>query len=161
MFDYIEENLEKIKNPNDVNIIKPAKLDRGYELWARINNGEKIQLTEPKSKMTFPFEPIYWLAREQFGKFYFKDFGMIDNYVAINKNHLKELQYLDSQKLDPKGKRVGLYVCFDDGLTIFLAEPTKKYFLNKLKPEMEQKFGMQFKDVTQEAIDKKELEKYL
>lgn len=161
MFDYIEENLEKIKNPNDVNIIKPRKVDKGYELWARINNGEAVKLTKSMSKITFPFEPIYWLAREVFGKFYFKDFGVVDNFVAINKNHLKELQYLDLQKLDTKGKRVGLYGRFDDGLIMFLAEPTRKYFFNKWKPEMEQKFGMQFKDVTQEAIDKKELEKYL
>ena len=161
MFDYIEENLEKIKNPNDVDIIKPIKADKGYELWARINNGEAVKLTKSMSKMTFPFEPIYWLAREVFGKFYFEDFGIVDNFVAINKNHLTELKYLDSQKLDPKGKRVGLYVCFDDGNMVFLAEPTRKYFLNKLKTEMEEKFGMQFKDVTQEAIDKRELEMYL
>ena len=162
MFDYIEENLEKIKNPDDVNIIKPKKLEnRSFVILAKINNGETVQLTKPMGKLTFPFEPIYWLAREQFGKFYFKNFGIVENFVAINKNYLQELKYLDSQKLDPKGKRVGLYVCFDDGNMVFLAEPKRKYFFNKLKPELEQMFGMQFKDITQEVIDNNELEMYL
>jgi len=161
MFDYIEENLEKIKNPNDVNIIKPKKLEDGsFVILAKVNNGETVQLTKPLGRFHFPENPIYCLSME-YGRFYFKNFGIVQNFVAINRNHLKELKYLDSQKLDSKGKRVGVYVCFDDGTMIFLAEPKRNYFFNKLKPELEQIFSIQCKDVTQEAIDNKELEMYL
>ena len=161
MLKYIYANVEKIKKPNDVNIIKPKKLEDGsFAILAKINNGEAVQITKPLGKFHFPEDPIYCLAME-YGRFYFKNFGIIQNFVAINKNHLTGLKYLDSQKLDPKGKRVGLYVCFDDRNMMFLAEPKRKYFFNKLKPELEQIFGMQCRDVTQEAIDKKELEKYL
>jgi hypothetical protein len=161
MFAHIEENLEKIKNPDDVNIIKPKKLENGgFVIVAGINNGEAVQLTKPTGKLHFPEDPIYCLSME-YGRFYFKGFGIIQNFVAINKNHLTELKYLDSQKLDPKGQRVGVYVCFDDGNMVFLAEPKRKYFFNKFKPELEQMFGVQCKDVTQEAIDNKELEMYL
>lgn len=147
MFDYIEENLEKIKNPGDVNIIKPASLEsKGTALWARLNNGEAVQLTEPKGVMTFPFEPIYWLAREQFGKFYFQTFGTIDNRISINKKHLIRLGYVDLNE-----KRISTYAYFDDGRIILLCNPLRKYFFKEFKPEMEQKFRMEFEDITEQV----------
>lgn len=153
MFDYIEENLEKIKNPNDVNIIKPASQDRkGTALWARLNNGDAIQLTEPKGVMTFPFEPIYWLAREEFGRFYFQNFGTIDNQISINKTHLVRLGYVDT-----KTKRISTCAYFDDGRIVSLYQPLRKYFFKKFKPEIEQKFGMQFEDITEEVKQQNEL----
>ena len=161
MFTYIDENLEKIKNPNDVNIIKPKKLENGsFAIVAKINNGNSVQITRPLGKFHFPEDPIYCLSME-YGRFYFKDFVIVDNFVAINRNHLTELKYLDLQKLDPKAKRIGVYVGFDDNSTIFLAEPTIKYFFKKFKPKMEEKFGMQFEDVTQVAIVIIDLEMYL
>jgi len=148
MFDYIEENLEKIKNPNDVDIIKRSwpQDNKGYSLYARINNGDAIQLTEPKGVMTFPFEPIYWLARDVFGKFYFKDFAILGNLVAINKKHLTRLGYVDTNE-----KRLTTYAYFDDGRIIKLYQPYRKYFFKEVKPKMEQKFDMRFEDVTYET----------
>lgn len=146
MFTYIEENLEKIKNPADVDIIKPAKHNKGWELWARINNGKAIQLTQPMGVMTFPFEPIFWLARERFGRFYFEDFGTIDNQISINKKHLIRLGYVDTNK-----KIIETYAYFDDGQVITLYHPLRKYFYKEFKPMMEQKFEMLFEDVTEEV----------
>lgn len=159
MFDYIEENLEKIKNPNDVDIIKRSwpEGDKGYSLYARINNDELVQLTKPMGRMTFPFEPIYWLAREVFGKFYFNDFAILDNVIAINKNHLVKLGYVDENLIQHKNKRVGLYAYFDDGNIISFAHPTSKYFFKTWKAEIEQKCGMQFEDITEEVKQENEL----
>lgn len=152
MFNYIDENIEKIKNPDDVNIIKPAPADRGTALWARLNNGDAIQLTEPKGVMTFPFEPIFWIGTNLLGKFYFTNFATIDNRVSINKKHLTRLGYIDTNE-----KRISTYAYFDDGRIIRLYKPLRKYFFKKLKPEMEQKFGMQFEDITEEVKQQNEL----
>ena len=153
MFDYIEENLEKIKNPNDVNFIKPASPEgKGTALWARLNNGEAVRLTETKGVMTFPWEPIYWLARERLGQIYFKTFGSIDNQLAINKKHLIRFGYVDLNK-----KRISTYAYFDDGRMVLLYEPLRKYFFKKFKPEMEQEFGIQFEDITEEVKQENEL----
>ena len=153
MFVYIEENLQKIKNPDDVNIIKPVSPDgKGTALWARLNNGEAVQLTELKGVMTFPFEPIYWLAREQFGKFYFENFATIGNQISINKNHLVKLGYVDIGD-----KRVDTYAYFNDGRIVLLYQPLRKYFFKKFKSEMEQTFGMQFEDITDEVKQENEL----
>lgn len=151
-FAYIDENLQKIKNPDDVNIIRPASVGRGTALVASINNGEVVQLTKPKGVMTFPFEPIYWLAREQFGKFYFENFATIDNKISINKNHLTRLGYVDTNE-----KRVITYAYFDDRTIISLHKPLRKYFFKEFKAELEQKFGIQFEDITDEVRCKNEL----
>ena len=155
MFDYIDENIEKIKNPYYVNIIIPEAYDgRGKALWARINDGELIQLTKSQGVMTFPWEPIYWLEKEKLGKNYFKNFGVINNQISINKKHLTKLGYVDANKM-----RISTYAYFDDGEIVLLCQPLRKYFFQKLKPEIEQKFGMEFKDIVQEMKQKNEIKK--
>ena len=74
MFDYIEENLEKIKNPNDVNVIATHWDEDGYYLRVRLNNGEALQLTEPMGRISYPYEPINYIYNEM-GRFYWEDFG--------------------------------------------------------------------------------------
>lgn len=151
-FAYIDESLQKIKNPDDVNIIRPASAGKGTALVASINNGKVVQLTKPKGVMAFPFEPIYWLAREQLGRFYFQDFATVDNKISINKNHLTRLGYVDTNE-----KRVTTYAYFDDGKITSLYNPLRKYFFKEFKAELEQKFGMQFEDITDEVRRKNEL----
>ena len=155
-FSYIEENLEKIKNPNDVDIIKPAYRDKGVSLYARINNGEAVRLTEPVGKMHFPFEPIYWLCKEM-GRFYWDDFGCISNQIAINKKHLTRLVYIDLKQLNIKSNRVQLCAYFDDKKIVILMEPLKKYFFKTLKLEIEKEMEMQFEDITEEVRQQNEL----
>ena len=153
-FNYIYENLEKIKNPNDVDIIKPGPAGKGTALWARLNNGEAVQLTEPQGVMTFPFEPIYWLRTQLLGRFYFENFATVDNKLSINKTHLTRLGYIDTNE-----KRVKTYAYFDDWIIITLYDPLRKYFFKEFKAELEQKFGIPFEDITEEVKQQNELNK--
>ena len=155
-FCYIEENLEKIKNPNNVDIIKVASKDeKGYSIFARINGGEAVRLTKPMSRISIPYQSMLYLSHE-LGRFYWDNFAVFDN-TAINKTHLTNLAYVDTASLDPKYKRVDLYAEFDDGNLIFLANPLRKYFFKKWKAEIEAKCGMQFEDRTEEVRQQNEL----
>lgn len=150
---YIYDNLIKIEKPNNVNIIKPVSVSKsGRIMCATINNGETIPLITPKSVITFPFEPIYWLAREHFGTPYFKNFTTFANQISINKNHLLRLGYVDNNE-----KRIYTYAYFDDGQIIGLYKPLRNQFFKHLKPEMEQVFDMRFEDVTEEMKQQNEL----
>ncbi|MBQ7880533.1 MAG: hypothetical protein IJ358_01655 [Clostridia bacterium] len=150
-FWYIDENLEKIKNPNNVDIIKVSSKDeKGYSIFARINGGEAVRLTKPMGRISIPYQSMLYLSHE-LGRFYWEDFAVFDNF-AINKNHLERLTYVDTQLIDPKYKRVDLYAKFDDGNVIYVANPLRKYFFKKWKAEIEEQCGMQFEDITEEVI---------
>lgn len=140
MFKYIDENLNKIINPDNVNMIRTfaGKLGEGNVLRAFMNGGENINLTKPKNKLEYPFEPIYYLSQEM-GRFYWKDFGIIDNQLAVNRNHLTKVTYSD----DKSANRFKIQVYFDDGNNYLLARPLKKYFLKQFKQELEKKLGME------------------
>ncbi|MBQ3502837.1 MAG: hypothetical protein IJA72_04165 [Clostridia bacterium] len=156
-FEYIDENLEKIKNPNDVDIIKVAPHEnKGYSLFARLNGGDAIRLTKPMGRMSIPYQPMLYLSHE-LGRFYWEDFAVLDDKAAINKNHLVRLMYVDMQLIEPKYKRVDLYAKFDDDNLIYIANPMRKFFFKKWKAEIEQKCGMQFEDITEEVRQQNEL----
>jgi len=152
MLKYIYANVEKIKKPNDVNVIKPIRNGGTISLWAMLNNGEDVQLTDYQSVLTFPFSPILEYGLRELGRRYFENFATIDNVISINKNHLTRLGYIDTNE-----KRISTCAYFDDGRIVRLYKPTKKDFLKKYKPEMEQKFGMQFEDITEEIKQQNEL----
>ena len=143
---YIQEGLEKIKNSSNVNIIKPVMQRDGISLCAKINGGDIVQLTMPVGRMSFPFEPIKYLGKE-FGNFYMKNFAIIANKIAINKEHLIRLGYEDTSK-----NRVRVYALFDDGTATQLFDQLKKYFFKKFKEEIEQICEMQCEDVTKQAV---------
>ena len=155
MFDYIEENLQKIKNPNDVNIIATRSTDKGFCLVAQLNKGKNIQITQLDKNPTS--EPFYLLVSKVAGRGYFNCFSAIGEHIAINKNHLADLLYIDCERFNNKKKRVSMYAGFDDGNFMFLAEPEKEYFFKELKADLEQGFGIKFKDLTEKAIKEKEL----
>ncbi len=155
-FEYIDKNLEKIKNPNDVDIIKVASKDeKGYSLFARLNGGDAIRLTKPMSIMSIPYQAMLYLSHE-LGRFYWADFAVFDK-MAINKNHLEKLSYVDMKLVYPKYRRVDLYAYFDDGNIIYLANPLRNHFFKTWKEEIEAKCGMQFEDITDEAKQQNEL----
>ncbi len=156
-FEYIDENLEKIKNPNDVDIIKVAPHEsKGYSIFARINGGDAVRLTKPMGRMSIPYQPMLYLSHE-LGRFYWKDFAVLEDKMAINKNHLIKIAYVDTKLIDPKYKRVDLYACFDDGNIIYIANPLRKFFFKTWKKEIEEKCGMQFEDITEEVKQQNEL----
>ena len=152
-FNYIDENLEEIKNPNDVDVIKLIKGENGYSLYARINKGDKIQLTLPQRGISLPNCPLKYLSQE-LGRFYFDEFAVISGSIAINKNHLTQLEYIDESLIDNRSKRVELYARFDDGNYIFLSNPLKRHFMKEWKIKIEQMCGRRFVDTTQEFIEK-------
>ena len=156
MFDYIEENLEKIKNPNNVNVIATHRDENGCCLRARLNNGESLQLTKSMGRMRYPYEPINYIYNE-LGRFYWEDFGGVFGNIAINKKHLTRLCYIDLTQINPKSKWVRLYAYFDDGRKSQLMDSLKKYFFKKLKAEIEQEMEMQFEDITEEVRQEKGL----
>lgn len=156
-FEYIDENLEKIKNPDDVDIIKVASKDeKGYSLFARINSGDAVRLTKPIGRMSIPYQPMLYLSHE-LGRFYWEDFAVLEDRVAINKNHLKKLAYVDTTLIYPKYKRVDLYAYFDDGKIIYITNPLRKFFFKTWKKEIEAKCGMPFEDITEEVKQENEL----
>ena len=154
MLKYIYENVEKIKNPNDVNIIKPIRNGGTISLWVMLNNGEAVQLTDYQRILTFPSSPILEYGLRELGRQYFKNFATIDNFVSINKNHLIRLGYVNTNE-----NKIKTYACFDDGQIIGLYRPSIKKFLKNIKPKMEQEFGIQFEDMTEELKQKDELNK--
>ena len=147
-FYYIEENLEKIKNPNDVNVILSSTIKNRRRLCASLNNvgGGLVDLFEP-IRFAYPAQPIYQLTHEV-GRQYWKGFGMIGEHIAINKNHLTGLQYVDLYEINGKEKRVEMYANFDDGKRVYLAAPRRKFFYAEYREQIEDEFNMQFEDLT-------------
>ena len=154
MFDYIEENLQKIKNPDDVNVIKIRRTEEGFYLIAQLNNGRVIQITQPDKNPTS--EPFYLLARK-IGREYFNNFASVSEYVAVNRNHLTKLGYVDETLVDKRLKRVQLHAYFDDGRQIYLGNPLRQNFFEGIKLEIEAKCGIKFEDRTEEVRQQNEL----
>ena len=151
-FEYIDENLEKIKNPNHVMMIRTHDCAEGGKvLGATFYNGQVIPLTQPKR--LYPKEPIYWFY-DIMGEDYWGSFEEMRNEVAINKNYLKAFQY---QELD--NKRVVLYAVFINGYRVKLAQPERKLFIEKWKSEIEEIFEMQFEDITEEVKQQNEIKR--
>ena len=140
MFEYINENVEKIRDPENVMMIKTIKGKVNHYLGAYLKDGELIRLTKSKNFMAYPFEPIYWFSREVTGGFYWDDFSKIMDNVAINKKYLQSFAFCDS--FDSK-KRYDLFATFVNGIIVRIASPEKKYFENKLLSELKLKFDVE------------------
>ena len=91
MFNYIDENVNRIRDPKNVLCIKPVKEGSKNLMVAYIKTGEGeyevIPLCKPKHWTTMPIEPIFQMYN-YFGKFYFDNFIIIENLYAINKEEL-------------------------------------------------------------------------
>lgn len=90
MFEYTFEVLEIIRNPNDVMMIKTIKGKEGKYLAAWLTNGDVLQLTNPKSAFTYPFQPFAYL-NQQLAQGYWENFEILWEDVAINKNYIENL----------------------------------------------------------------------
>lgn len=97
--------------------------------------------------MSFPWESINELSQE-LGKKYFNDFAVIDCNYAINKTHLTKLTYSNQND-----KEVRVLAHFDNGSAVTLFDVKKKYFVRKLKTEIEQKTQLKFENKTEENED--------
>lgn len=147
------EAIKSIKNPNDVNIIKLSKGDIYYGFCIMINNGNNVKFSLPAKEFDGFASPINFIT-EDLDENYWKDFVIISGNIAINKNHLTQLEYIDESLIDNRAKRVELYARFDDGNYIFLSNPVKSHFMKDWKNKIEQMCGKKFVDTTQELIEK-------
>lgn len=131
--EYIDDNLQEIMaNPDSVLYLKPYDIKNKKALFAIVKgqNGiyKKLQITKEQSKLSFPFEPIYWFYQGP-GYLYLKDFIVLDNWLALNTTNLDGFR---SYKIDDYKKyNMAIYALFSDGSATFITrENEKKYNKN-------------------------------
>lgn len=127
--EYIEENLNTIiQNPNNVLYLRPYDIGNKRALFAvvRENQGvyKKVQITKEQSKLTFPFEPLYWFYNGP-GYYYLKNFLSFHNWLALNTTNLDGFRY---KELDNNKKQVGIFATFNDGSATFVTRKKAKEF---------------------------------
>ena len=102
----------------------------GYALCAVKNGGEFVQLTNERSPMTYPNNPLYWFGHEV-GRFYMENFAQTGTFdsTLINKNNFTDFVIAPDE--DNK-KFVNIQVSFNDGKT-YLIEKARKSMFNEEK----------------------------
>lgn len=144
---FIDENIAKIKKADRVNIIRPVSAGDDWAVWAKLNNGDAIRLTLPmEENLWLPKEPLLKLA-DIMGQDYWRDFGIIEKSIAINKKHIRRLAYARAKRY-----QVNAYAYFDDGECVSLGCISKRYFLSKFKVQAEQELGVEFEDISKQAF---------
>lgn len=127
---YIDENLNKIiQNPDSVLYLKPYNVGNKRALFAIVKEEQgvyrKVQITKEQSKMSFPWEPIYWFYQGP-GYFYLKDFIVLNsNWLALNTTNLEGFKY---KILEDNKKQVGVFATFSDGSATFIIRENAKKF---------------------------------
>ena len=132
--EYIDENLNRImQNPDSVLYLRPYNIGNKRALFAMVREEQgiyrKVQITKEQSKMTFPFEPIYWLHNGP-GYFY------LNNFIILNSNNLAlNTTNLDDFKTKPLGEdkilNIGVFATFSDGSATFVRRERAKKFEKK------------------------------
>lgn len=127
---YIDENLNKIiQNLDSVLYLKPYNVGHKRALFAIVKEEQgvyrKVQITKEQSKMSFPWEPIYWFYQGP-GYFYLKDFIVLNsNGLALNTANLEGFMY---KELKDNKKQVGIFATFSDGSATFVIRENTKEF---------------------------------
>ena len=126
--EFIYENLKNIADSKNVLMIRPYRKNGKYYLGALTTTKkgfyEVIPLTLPESKFSFYFEPIDYFGKKV-GIFYMENFVVLNNWVAFNKNHLKNFGYTDVLE-EPKA--IDVIAKFNDGSCAFIMRVTKNYY---------------------------------
>lgn len=127
---YIEENLNRImQEPDSVLYLRPYDIGNKRALFAMVKEGQgvyrKVQITKEESKMTFPFEPLYWFYNGP-GRLFLKDFICFNNMLALNSTNLDgfKVKDLDGGKVF----NVGVFATFNDGSATHVIRERKKKF---------------------------------
>ena len=128
--EYIDENLDRIiKNPNCVLYLRPNDVGKKQALFAMIKEEPgvytNLQITKEQSKLTFPWEPIYYFYNGP-GYLYLKDFIVFRNWLAINSINLEGFRYktLDWHKI----ANLGVFATYSDGSASFVERKKSKEF---------------------------------
>jgi len=130
-FEYIDENLNRIiQNPDSVLYLRPDYVGKKQALFAMIKEKQgvyrNLQITKEQSKLTFPFEPIYWFYKGP-GHLYLKEYrDIVFDKMAINTTNLEgfKTKILDGAKIF----NVGIFATFNDGVAAFVIRKGEKEF---------------------------------
>lgn len=126
--EYIDENLNRImQNPDSVLYLRTYDIGSKRALFALVKEEQgvyrKVQITKEQSKMTFPFEPIYWFYNGP-GYSFLKNFISFHNELALNTTNLDGFK---TTTLKSKIFNVGIFATFNDGsATLITRERAKK-----------------------------------
>lgn len=128
--EYIEKNLDEImQNPDSIMYLRPYDIGKKRALFAMVKEDpgvyRKVQITKEESKMTFPFEPIYWFHNGP-GYFLLRDFVCFDNTLALN---IANLDGFKATTLEGNNIfSVGVFATFNDGSATFVKRERPKKF---------------------------------
>lgn len=128
--EYIDENLNRIiQNPDSVMYVRPYDIGNGRALFAMVKEEQgvyrKLQITKEESKMTFPFDPLYWFYNGP-GYCFLKDFICFNDTIALNIAKLDGFKTKDLAA--SKIFNVAIFATFDDGSATFVIRERKKSF---------------------------------
>ena len=142
-FNYIDENLKRIlENPDSVMYISPFDVGKKKALFAVVKEDEgvykKVQLTKEESKLTFPFEPLYWFYNGP-GYTLLDNFISFHNNIAVNITNLDGFKYktFDDEEIKNFSKKtriinkiagVNIFATFSDGSATFVTRDSSKHF---------------------------------
>ncbi len=90
-FEYIEENLETIKNTDNVLCIIPVKKGQYVHLDACLTNGEVVQMTKEKHYWLYRQDAMNVLKKELGDEFMNNFYTVFENQACINKKHIKDM----------------------------------------------------------------------
>lgn len=128
--EYIDENLNFImQNVDNVLYIRPYTMNNKQALFAVIKEEQgvykKIKITKEQSKMTFPFEPLYYFYKGP-GYLFLNNFICFNNILALNKSKLDgfKMKEVHEKKIFP----IEVYATFNDGSATFVIRESKKKF---------------------------------
>ena len=130
MLNFINENLAKIKNPDDVNCMFTSKNENGLFLVAFLADGSLIPLTEPEHAKRYPNDPISWLV-QTFGYAYLENFSLFNDHCTkeycINKKNIMNFTY----NINEDKKHIDVKANFKNGSSKILFSVSKGYFKNQ------------------------------
>lgn len=136
---FIEENLEKIANPQDVLFIGTGKDFENKNkrlLKAVMFDGTKLPLTESQSAFTYPDEPLYKIDKkltEPFRKS-FSSIGLFGLYdFAVNVDLFDSFDFENSENTDS----VIIKINFKNNVSLEFCDIRKKYFEKAKKQLLE------------------------
>ena len=87
----------------------------------------KVQLTVEESKLTFPFEPLYYFYNyPMLMTLLLKKFIWFNNTLALNITNLDSFKAIDLK--ESKIFNVGVYATFNDGSATYVIRDTRKKF---------------------------------
>ena len=143
-FEYIDKNLMKVlENPDSIMYIRPYDKKNKKALFVVIKEEEgvykKVQITKEQSKMTFPYEPIYYFYNGP-GYILLKNYIVFDNQIALNTTNLDGFTYKiydndcytnKKKPLIDKIANINIFATFNDGSATWIKREFSKYFEKK------------------------------